>query len=333
MWGSLGGRAVAAGVAIVVDRIIGEPPVRPHPVSVFGRAMRAVEVRLYADRTAAGVAYATSGLSIGVGAGGLVRSTTVATYVAVAGRALDDAAAGVEQALAAGDLDGARELLPALVGRDPSDLDEKEIARAVVESVAENTVDAVVAPALWGVVAGAPGVLGYRAVNTMDAMVGHRSDRYRHFGTASARLDDVANVLAARVTAGLVALARPRASGEVRRTVRRDAGAHPSPSGGVVESAFAAALGVQLGGASRYGDRVEDRPLLGTGRPVEPSDIAAARRLARDVDLLLAVLLVGSGVACLGRRRRRAAHPDLCADSACTGLVAHTEPAGTGGRT
>jgi adenosylcobinamide-phosphate synthase len=304
--GGVGGRAIAAGAAIVVDRLVGEPPVRPHPVSLFGRTMRAVERRVYADRSGPGVAYAATGLAIGVAVGALMRSTTVATYLAVAGRALDEAAAGVDLALTAGDLDRARTLLPALVGRDPSELDEKEIARAVVESVAENTVDAVVSPALWAVIAGAPGALGYRAVNTMDAMVGYRSDAYRRFGTASARVDDAANVVPARLTAVLVSVARPRAAGDVWRTVHRDASAHPSPSGGVVEAAFAAALGVQLGGTSRYGERIEDRPLLGTGRPVEPADIAAARRLARDVDLLLAALLVvkGAALAALGRHRR-----------------------------
>jgi len=303
--GSVGGRAVAAGLAIVVDRLVGEPPVHPHPVSLFGRVMRAVERRVYADRTAPGALYTATGLSIGIAVGAIVRSTAAATYLAVAGRALDDAAADVETALAAGDLERARTLLPALVGRDPSELDEKEIARAVVESVAENTVDAVVSPALWAVVAGAPGTLGYRAVNTMDAMVGYRSDVYRRFGTVSARLDDVANVVPARLTAVLVAAARPGAAGDVWRAVRRDAPAHPSPSGGVVEAAFAAALGVQLGGTSRYGDRVEDRPLLGSGRPVEPADIAAARRLARDVDLLLATLLVVKGTALVAFRRHR----------------------------
>ena len=177
---TVGGRAIAAGVAIVVDRLVGEPPIRPHPVSLFGRAMRAVERRAVRGpdwRRARSTR--RSGSSIGVATGALVRSTTVATYLAVAGRALDDAAADVDEALAAGDLDRARTLLPALVGRDPSELDEKEIARAVVESVAENTVDAVVSPALWAVVAGAPGALGYRAVNTMDAMVGYRSDALR----------------------------------------------------------------------------------------------------------------------------------------------------------
>jgi adenosylcobinamide-phosphate synthase len=287
-------RAAAAGLAIVVDRLVGEPPVRPHPVAAFGTTMRRLEDGWWADRRSRGLAHAAVGVGLGALVGAATRSTLLPTYVAVAGRALDDAAAEVEAALVDGDLDRARDRLPALVGRDPSGLDVDEIARAVVESLAENTVDAVVAPALWGTVLGGPGALGYRAVNTLDAMVGHRSARYERFGWASARLDDAANWVPARVAALLVALARPRAAPVVFRVVRRDAAGHPSPNGGVVESAFAAALGLRLGGPSRYGDRDEVRPFLGDGPAPTVADIARARRLARDVDLLLAALLVTS---------------------------------------
>ena len=197
------------------------------------------------------------------------------------------AAADVHAALVARDLERARALLPALVGRDPSTLDASGVAAAVVESLAENSVDAVVAPALWGFAAGAPGALAYRAVNTMDAMVGHRSARYARFGSGSARLDDVANYVPARVTALLVALARPRHAARVARAVRADAPAHPSPNAGVAEAAFAGALGVELGGPLRYGERVEDRPRLGAGPRPQPADIPRALRLADDVELLL----------------------------------------------
>src|SRR5699024_5522487 len=142
--------------------ILGERPLEPHPVALFGSAMAHLENRWWADDRARGLLHTATGLSIGAGAGRLVRSSTVATYVAVGGRSLDEAAASVATALHAGDLDLARDRLPSLVGRDPRDLDEAEIARAVVESVAENTVDAVVAPVLWAVVAGASGALGYR---------------------------------------------------------------------------------------------------------------------------------------------------------------------------
>jgi adenosylcobinamide-phosphate synthase len=255
-----------------------------------------VERHLYADRRAAGAVHATVGVGAGVAAGVALRSTAAATYVAVGGSALGDIACQVAGALAQGDLPAARALLPSLVGRDPTALDEKEIARAVVESVAENTVDAVVAPALWAAVAGGPGALGYRAVNTLDAVVGHRSPRYERYGWASARLDDLAGWVPARVTAALVAAARPSTAGEVWRTVRRDARAHPSPNAGVAEAAFAAALGLRLGGLNRYGTRVELRPPLGSGRPAEPADIERAVRLSRHVGLLLAGLLAAIGL-------------------------------------
>lgn len=280
--------SVAAG--LVADRLLGEPPTAVHPVVGFGRAMRAVERVLYRDGRAAGVAHAAAGLGLGLAAGRLLGSTAVATWLAVAGRALEHAALDVASALEAGDLDRARALLPALVGRDPTDLDEKEVARAVVESVAENTVDAVVAPAFWALVAGAPGALGYRAVNTLDAMVGHRSERYQRYGWASARVDDLAGWVPARVTAALVAAARPGAAPAVWTAVRSQAPAHPSPNAGVAEAAFAAALGLRLGGENRYCDRVEIRPPLGTGRPAEAADIPRAVALARDVCALVVVI-------------------------------------------
>src|SRR3546814_4114699 len=139
--------------------------------------MQALERWGYSDGRGAGARHAAAGVAVALAAGRLVRSTTVATWSAVAGRSLGESATAIGDALAVGDLERARELLPTLVGRDPSELDDKEIARAVVESVAENTVDAVVAPALWAAVGGAPGVLAHRARNTLDAMVGHHSER------------------------------------------------------------------------------------------------------------------------------------------------------------
>jgi adenosylcobinamide-phosphate synthase len=284
-------RPAAAALGIVADLALGEPPVRPHPVAAFGSIMSWFESRAWRDDRGAGVVHALAGAALGAGAGLVARSTAVATYTAVAGRALGRAALDVHDALAVGDVDGARRLVPALVGRDPSTLDAADLARAAVESVAENTVDAVVAPALWAAVLGAPGALGYRAVNTLDAMVGHRSARYERYGWASARLDDAANLVPARVTALLVAAVRPTTAREVWRAVRRDAPAHPSPNSGVAVAAFAAALGLSLGGVSVYGERVEQRPRLGDGDAVEVADIARAVRLSRDVSLALAASL------------------------------------------
>ena len=297
------GRAAAVGLGLLADALVGEPPVTPHPVAAFGTAMDAVERRLYADTRRAGAAHAAVGMAIGVGAGLLIGQTAAAVYLAVAARSLREAADAVGAALAVGDLGEARRRLPSLVGRDPSDLDEGEIARAVVESLAENTVDAVVAPCLWAVAAGAPGALAYRAVNTLDAMVGHRSPRYERFGWASARADDVANWIPARVTAALVATVRPERARAVWRAVRQDAPAHPSPNSGVAEAAWAAALGVRLGGTNRYGTRVETRPALGAGPAPGATDIARAAVLARDVTAALGALLVVSSLPRSSARR------------------------------
>ena len=276
----------------MLDLAVGEPPdALPHPVAVFGSFMLGVERRLYRDSRAAGLVHTTVGVTVGALAGIAAHSTAAATYVAVAGRLLHRTALDLAAALDAGDLDRARAQLPALAGRDATDLGEPEIVRAVVESVAENTVDAVVAPALWAAVLGGAGALGYRAVNTLDSMVGHRSDRYCRYGWASARLDDAANWVPARATAALVAAVRPHHAADVWRTVRGDAPAHPSPNAGVAEAAFAAALGLRLGGVNRYGDRVEHRAPLGRGRPPDRHDIHHAVRLSRDVSLALAVAL------------------------------------------
>jgi adenosylcobinamide-phosphate synthase len=294
------GRPAAAALGLLLDRAFGEPPARLHPVSWFGQAMLLAERADYRDSRAAGAVHALIGVAAGAGAGALLGSAALGTGLAVAGRSLGESALTVGRALDRGDLGAARAALPALVGRDPAGLDEAEIARAVVESVAENTVDAVVAPAFWAAVCGAPGALGYRAVNTLDAMVGHRSTRYRAYGWASARLDDAANYLPARLTAALVAAVRPRSAADIWRAVRGQAPAHPSPNAGVAEAAFAAALGLRLGGCNRYGDRVEHRPWLGQGRPAAGSDIGPAVRLSGDVSWLLTAALATAGLA--GRR-------------------------------
>ena len=299
-------QAAAAAGGVVVDRLLGEPPAAAHPVVGFGRTMEALEAALYRDRRWAGAVHAAAGLGLGVGSGALLGSTAVATAVAVAGRGLARAAEAVAAALRRGDLAGARALLPTLVGRDPSRLDAAGIARAAVESVAENTVDAVVAPVLWAAVGGAPAALGYRAVNTMDAMVGHRSDRYRRYGWASARLDDVAAWVPARATAALVMAVRPRRAAAVWTAVRHQAPAHPSPNAGVAEAAFAAALDVSLGGTNRYGSALERRPTLGTGTAPGAGDIGRAVSLSLDVGQALTVALVGVAVGSgLPAARRR----------------------------
>lgn len=297
-------RPLGAAVGVLADWVFGEPPLHPHPVALLGAAMQLVEGRIYADSRRRGVVHALAGIGIGVTAGALARSTAVASYVAVAGRALRAEATQVGDALQRDDVDAARRLLPALVGRDTDGLDADEVARAVVESVAENTVDAVVAPALWAALAGAPGALGHRAVNTLDSMVGHRSPRYARYGWASARLDDAAAWVPARLTAGLVAAVRPLSAPAVARTVWRDAPAHPSPNAGVAEAAFAAALGLRLGGDNRYGGRLHRGAHLGDGRRPVAADIRRAVRLSGDVGLALAGTLALAG-ALAGARSNR----------------------------
>ena len=235
------------------------------------------------------------------------------------------AAAAVGEALEAGDLTRARELLPALVGRDATRLDEDEVARAAVESVAENTVDGIVAPALFAALGGAAGALAYRGINTLDSMVGYRDGRYGRFGWASARADDIANLVPSRLTAVLVAAVRPRAAGDVFRAVRHDAPGHPSPNAGVVEAAFAAALGIQLGGTNSYRGQVEQRPRLGRpdNRKAGPADIAAAVRCSQHVTGLLFVLL---GLAAL--RARPASHTSRLGQR--ESAAGHTSTAGQG---
>jgi adenosylcobinamide-phosphate synthase len=217
---------------------------------------------------------------------------------------LGDEAAAVADLLRGDDLPGARQRIRSLVGRDTSTLDAGELARAAIESLAENTVDAVTAPLWWAMVGGAPAVLAHRAINTLDAMVGHRTLRYERFGWASARADDVANWLPARLSAlGVAALVPARAT-DVARIVRRDAGQHPSPNGGIIEAAFAAALGIALGGTNVYAGHVEPRGVLGDGRPAATEDIARAIRLARRLASATAAATVAvSAAAAIARRR------------------------------
>ena len=293
--------AVAAGLAL--DRLAGEPPEGVHPVARFGQVMERIEARLWADSRSRGVIYAAIGVALGALSGRLLRSTSGVVALAVAGRELRRVARRVGDLAAAGDIDGARAELPALVGRDPSDLDAAGVAAAVIESVAENSVDAVIAPAFWAVVAGAPGAAAYRAVNTMDAMVGRRDERYRNFGWAAARLDDIANYVPARIFAALVATVVPERAREILATVRRDAPAHPSPNAGVAEAAVAGALGRELGGPLRYGPILENRPLLGSGPRPTPADVPRAVDIADRVERVLLTML---GLAWLLGAARRA---------------------------
>jgi adenosylcobinamide-phosphate synthase len=306
--------ANAAGLAggIGLDRLFADPR-RAHPVAAFGSVAARTERLLHRDSRTAGAAYALALTGASALASAAVARqardplsravlTAVTTWSVVGGTTLRREAKAMQQLLESGDLEGARSRLPHLCGRDPQDMGERALVRATVESVAENTSDAVVAPLLWGAVGGVPGLVAYRAVNTLDAMVGHRSPRHHRFGWAAARADDLANLVPSRVTAGLTVLLAPVVGGRrdaAWRAWRRDGHKHPSPNAGPVEAAFAGALGRTLGGRLSYGGRVEDRPLLGNGPAPEVADIARAARLSA------AVSLAAAGVAVVVRGTRR----------------------------
>jgi adenosylcobinamide-phosphate synthase len=288
-------RAVGLLAGGLLDAVLADPR-RGHPVAVFGQAAAGAEARLWSDsrgRGAAMVAVCVAPVALAGLAGQrmtrgrpvlTLAATALASWTVLGGASLGGAALAVGRALDAGDLATARQLLPTLCGRDPEQLDAAGLARATVESVAENTSDAVVAPLLWGALAGLPGLLGYRAVNTLDAMIGQRSARYQRFGWAAARLDDVANLIPARLTGLLAATLARTVGGRSRRalgTLLRDGRRHPSPNAGQCEAAFAGALGVQLGGRNSYQGRAEQRGLLGDGRPPDAGDIIRAVRLSR----------------------------------------------------
>jgi len=276
------------------DVLFGDPR-RWHPVAGFGNVALAVERAGYKPTRLRGALHA-AGLVVGAAAVGelLARGAARAgagrgvalaavTWAALGGRSLAGEARRLATCVELDDLDAARAALPSLCGRDPAGLDAAQLCRAAVESVAENTSDAVVGALVWGAIAGPAGVAAYRAANTLDAMVGHRSERYASYGWAAARLDDTLNRPAARLTAALAAVCAPVVGGSMRatwRTVRADGAAHPSPNAGRAEAAFAGALGVRLGGPLTYGGIAELRPRLGDGREPGTVDVHRAVRLA-----------------------------------------------------
>jgi adenosylcobinamide-phosphate synthase len=305
-------RVVGVLLGYLADLVLADPRAG-HPVAGFGTAATTVERLTYRDTRRGGavhVAILLGAVSLfgavlqryarRYGPLGSVVVTAAATWVALGGTSLARIGSAMGELLASDHLDDARRLLPSLCGRDPALLDAAGLTRATVESIAENTSDAQVAPLLWAVAGGVPGVLGYRAVNTLDAMIGHRSPRYARFGWAAARLDDAANYVAARVTAALTVVCAPIVGGSPSGAVtawRRDAGRHPSPNAGVVEAAFAGALAVQLGGPTQYRYEMQIRPALGAGPPPTVTDLRRAVRLSLAVQASAALVLVGLSAA------------------------------------
>jgi adenosylcobinamide-phosphate synthase len=285
------GAALLGGYA--ADLALGDPR-RWHPVAGFGRVALAAERAVYAPSRVRGALYAAGLIALAALAGDLLARAArriglggtgllAITWAALGGRTLAREAERVADHVERGNLDAARAALPALVGRDVAGLDEAQVCRAAVESVAENTSDAVVGALIWAAVGGPAGVAAYRAANTLDAMVGHRDERYEQFGWASARLDDLLNLPAARGSAALAAACAPLVGGSSRAAwtlARLDGADHPSPNAGRMEAAFAGALGVRLGGPLAYGGRVERRAELGGGRLPDPRDVRRAVRLS-----------------------------------------------------
>jgi adenosylcobinamide-phosphate synthase len=290
---SLRAREVAA--ALLLDAVFGEPPEALHPTVGMGRAISAFERRARAlkgprARYLAGIILALSlPALVFVSLRKLLdlaprhlrwvfEAILISTSLSM--RGLAEAAGAVERELRAGNLEQARASASEMVGRDTAGLPAPEVARASVESVAENTSDGVVAPMLYGLLLGAPGALAYRAVNTLDSMVGYRAYPYAELGWASARLDDLVNLAPARITALLVAAVSGRLLCTLE-TARRYGPLTRSPNAGWAEAAFAGALGSRLGGRNTYDGVVREGPVLGDGPTPGPGEIRRSVRLMR----------------------------------------------------
>lgn len=289
-----------------------------HPVTWIGALINALERSLNrpvwsgSARKLAGIATLILLLAVAGGIGwalqvllgeswGLIVTAILASTL-LAQRSLASHVQAVAHALQSHGLAGGRRAVSMIVGRDPQQLDEPAICRAAIESLAENFSDGIVAPAFWLAVAGLPGGAAYKAVNTADSMIGHKNERYRHFGWASARFDDLINLPASRLTALLVIVAAAFLPGcsaaGAWRAVRRDAGKHRSPNAGWPEAAFAGALGLALNGPRSYGGVQVNDAVMGEGgrREVTAADIRRALRLYWTADLLM---VVSAGVIAL----------------------------------
>ena len=306
------GFAGAMAVAMAVDALLGWPaPLFArvgHPVTWLGRLITTVDIAWNrpsdppALRRAAGVAGALVVIAVSAALGWVLQSVLALGWIQfvlvgilawplVALRSLDDHVAAVASPLQAGDIAGAREAVSRIVGRDPATLDEAGIARAAIESLAENASDGIVAPVFWGALFGLPGIFGYKAINTLDSMIGHRSERHEAFGWAAARIDDVANFIPARLTGFLFVLLAPRRA-EALSCMTRDARRHRSPNAGWPEAAMAGALGVRLSGPRIYHGSITNEPWLNEGaRDPLAADISQGLTVYRRAMLLLAGLL------------------------------------------
>ncbi|WP_225711746.1 adenosylcobinamide-phosphate synthase CbiB [Bradyrhizobium semiaridum] len=304
--------AGAMAVAMAVDALIGWPSWLfariGHPVTWLGGLVNAIDTswNRSADppalRRVAGVGAALLVIAVtaalawaiqaALGSGWMrVFLLGILAWPLVASRSLHDHVAAVADPLASGDIAGARAAVSQIVGRDPATLDEAGIARAAIESLAENASDGIVAPVFWGALFGLPGIVGYKAINTLDSMIGHRTERHEAFGWAAARIDDLANLIPARLTGGLFVLLAASPA-QASACMMRDARRHRSPNAGWPEAAMAGALGVRLSGPRVYHGSTADEPWLNAGaRDPDAADIGRGLKLYRRAMLLLAALL------------------------------------------
>lgn len=303
-------------VVFISDLLLGDPGVLPHPVVWMGRLVEKTEGlcrKIFPDtpsglRTAGVVLVATvltvtAGISMSaLWLAGLVHPAVSDALAAfwgfqvLATKTLHRESHKVWQALKDNNLPAARKAVSNLVGRDTQNMTQEEVIKATVETVAENTCDAIAAPIFFMAAGGVVFGLIYKAVNTMDSMVGYRNDRYRHFGTAAAKLDDIANYLPARVAA-LLMIAAARLSGQnaqnAYRVWKKDRRSHKSPNSAQTESVSAGALGVMLGGDAYYFGKLVAKPTIGQNlHPIQSDDILRANRLS----LFTAVLCLFAGV-------------------------------------
>lgn len=290
--------------ALALDALVGDPDWLwrrlPHPVVWIGNGIAWLDGRMNRPTHAAGRRRALGVAAIALIAGGAATAGAalhailaqvpfgwlgeiVVAAVLLAQRSLYEHVAAVAAGFRDAGLPGARRAVSMIVGRDPERLDEPGVCRAAIESLAENFSDGIVAPAFWFAVAGLPGMLAYKAINTADSMIGHRTERHRDFGWAAARLDDLVNLPASRLTALFIAVAAiPRGGFRAAlAAVRRDAGRHRSLNAGWPEAAMAGALGVALAGPRAYAGHVVDDGWMNDGgrTAATPADIAAALRL------------------------------------------------------
>lgn len=295
----------AMALALAIDAGLGWPDALfhhiGHPVTWCGALISALETRWNQGsstrRRLAGLATALLVILLSIALAALLQRlaglwlTAILAWPLIAARSLHQHVAAVARPLGAGDIPAARRAVAMIVGRDPETLDASGIARAALESLGENASDGIIAPLFWGAIFGLPGIAAYKAINTLDSMIGHRTPRYLAFGWAAARIDDIANLIPARLTALLFALAA-RETRLALRTAWRDARHHRSPNGGWPEAAMAGALGLRLSGPRIYGNQTAHEPWINAGgRDPGARDIIAGLALYRRMLLLAAACL------------------------------------------